>query len=182
MTTAKVKAAPARAAEATKTIETVAAAGKETIDTVVKTSAEVANQGYEQAVAMTKEQVEAAVKAQTVAMQSYEDAIALAKDNVDAVVKAGTILTQGLQDLGKSVFGLAQETLEEQVSLSKALFGAKTLRELFDLQSTLVKTNFDKLVSEGTRLSDRSVKLVEEAMAPIHDQVNATVDRMVKAA
>lgn len=186
MSTAKTKqtaaAATITADEAANQIEQAVAAGKETIEGMVKVSQDVASKGYEKAVALTKDQVDAAVKAQNQAVKSYEDAIAAAKENLDAVTKSGTILTRGLQDLGKNVLGLTQETIEETVAATKQMMAAKTLRELFDLQANAARSTFDKMMSEGTRLSDLSVKLIEEAFAPINDRVYATVDKLVKNA
>lgn len=170
------------AAEAAKTIEDVVAVGTETIETVVKTSTNAAAKGYDKAVALTKDQVDAAHKAQNVAFKSYEDVVQVTKDNIDAVVKAGSILTKGLQDISRQVFGLTQESIEEGVSASKAMFAAKTLREVFDLQSSLAQASLDRMFAQSTRLSDQSVKLFEQALAPISTRVTATVDKMVKQA
>lgn len=184
MTTAKVKASATvtPADEAAKQIEQAVAAGKETIESVVKASTDVASKGYEKAVALTKDQVEAAVKAHNAAFKSYEEAVAFSKENLDAVVKSGSILSKGLQDISKTVIGLTQEAIEENVAATKALFAAKTLKELVDLQSSLAKTSFDKAVAEGTRVSELTVKLIEEAFAPITDRINATVEKLVKGA
>ena len=46
----------------------------------------------------------------------------------------------------------------------------------------LGKVDVDKLVAESTRLTEQSVKLVEEAMAPINDRVSVTVGKLVKSA
>jgi phasin family protein len=149
---------------------------------VVKASSEAAAKGYDKAVAISKEQVEAAVKAQTAAYKGYEDVLSFGKDNVEAFVKAGNILAKGLQDISKAVVGLTQASIEEQVAASKALLSTKTLKEFIDLQTDLTKAGVDKLVAESTRLTEQSVKLVEDALAPIGDRVNATVDKLVKTA
>ncbi|BAE49925.1 magnetic particle membrane specific GTPase P16 [Paramagnetospirillum magneticum AMB-1] len=158
------------------------AASKEAVETVVKASSDAAAKGYDKAVAISKEQVEAAVKAQTAAYKGYEDVLSQAKENVEAFVKAGTILTKGLQDITKAFVGLTQASIEEQVAASKALLGVKSLQEFIDLQTDLTKSGVDKLVTESTLLAEQSVKLVEETLAPINDRVTATVDKLVKAA
>jgi phasin family protein len=177
MSAAKTKAAPAA-----KQIEDAVAVSKAAIDTVVKAGSEAAGKGYEQAVAMTKEQVEAAVKAGTVVFKGYEDVVQFGKDNLDAFVKSSTIVAKGWQDLSKSVFGLAQESVEDAVAASKALLGAKTIKELIDVQSGLAKTSFDKMVAESSRLSEVGVKLAEQAIAPINTRVTAAVEKLVKSA
>lgn len=175
MSTAKVKAAaaaspapaadtPLAANDAAQQIEQAVAAGKDTIETVVKASKD------------------ATAKAHTVALQSYEDAMGATKANVDALVQAGTVLSKGLQDIGKALFGAAQESIEDSVAASKQLMAARTLREVVDVQAALSKQSLDRLMGESARLSDLSVKLVEEAFAPLTERVNATVDKLVKSA
>jgi len=186
MTATKAKRAPAAAVvetatvteTAAKQIEQAVADAKETIETVVKVSQDAATK----AANLTKDQVQVAVNAQSEAFKSYEDAVQATKEAVDALTKSGTILTKGLQDLTKAMFGLAQQTVEDTVAASKQLLAAKTLPELVDAQAALAKTSFDKLFAEGTRLSDLSVKLIEEAAAPLAERVNATVDKLVKRA
>ncbi|HVI51266.1 MAG TPA: phasin family protein [Candidatus Sulfotelmatobacter sp.] len=183
MTTAKTaKPTPTPAADAVKQIEEVVAVHKETIESVVKAGADVASKGVDKAVSLTKEHVDAAAKAHSAAFQGYEDILSFSKDNIDALVKSSSILARGLQDLSKSLVTLTQAQIDESVAASKALASAKTLREVIDLSSSLTKTNFDKLVAEGTKLQQLTAKLAEEAAAPIASRVEATVARVTKNA
>jgi phasin family protein len=179
-TTPKVtkSAAGAPAADAVKHIEDVVAVQKDAIETVVKAGTDVATQSVEHAVALSKEQVDAAVKAGSAAFKGYEDIIQFSKDNVDAFVKSSSIVARGVQDLSRTVATFAQESIDESVTASKALFGAKTLKEVMDLSSSLAKTNLDKLVEEGGKISQLSAKLAEEAYAPISIRVEAAVEKL----
>lgn len=182
MTTAKPKAkpAPSPAEDAAQQIEQTVAAGTEAIETAAKAAADAVSKGYEKAVILTKDQVQAAVKAQSAAFRSYEDVVAFAKDNLDAVVKSVTILSQGSQEIGKAVFTLAQNSVEEGVAASKALAGTKTLRDLAERQADLAKASIDKVISETTRLSELSAKVAEDAAAPITERINASLDRLAR--
>jgi phasin family protein len=77
---------------------------------------------------------------------------------------------------------LAQESLEDSVAAGKALVGAKTLKEVIDVSSSLAKSSFDKMVAESSKLSQLSSKLAEEALAPINSRVNAAVQKITKTA
>jgi len=184
MTTAKTaaKPTPTPAADAVKQIEEVVAVHKETIESVVKAGADVASKGVDKAVSLTKDQVDAAAKAHTAAFKGYEDILSFSKDNIDALVKSSSILARGLQDLSKTIVSLTQTQIDESVAASKALAGAKTLKEVIDLSSSLAKSNFDKLVVESTKLQQLTTKLAEEATAPIAVRVEATVARVTKTA
>lgn len=166
----------------TETVETVVAASKDAVAPVAEAPDDAAAKGGDLTEGATKGRVETAVKAQVAAFQAYEEAVGSAKDAVDAVAQAGTIFSKGLQDIGKLVLGLAQVSVEEGVAASQQLLAAKTLRELVDVQSAVAKQQFDRLLSESSRLSDLSVKLVEESFAPLTERVTATVEKLVKRA
>lgn len=154
-------------------------AGK-VVEQVVKATQEAAANGYDKALAAAKDQVETAQKMQTQAVKSSEEALAAAKENLDAVVKAGQMLAQGLQDLSKSVFTLTQETVEESLANTRKLLAAKTLHEAVDLHSAHAKAQIDRMMAEGTRLTESSRKLFEEALAPVQARLQATIDKLTK--
>ena len=54
----------------------------------------------------------------------------------------------------------------------------KTIREVVDLHQTLSKEQVDHLLAEGSHLSDLSIKLVEESLAPISQKVNELIGRL----
>ncbi|CAA6604648.1 Magnetic particle membrane specific GTPase P16 [Rhodospirillaceae bacterium LM-1] len=180
MSNVKSKTAAASSIETPKSIESAVAVGRETLEQVVKASADAANKGYEKAVAMTKENVEAAVKAGASVFKNYEEAMSFNKENIEAFVRSGSIFAKGWQEATKSVFALTQEAFEESVVASKAILGAKSMKEAVDLQTGFVKTSFDKVVAEGGKISETSFKLAEEAFGPINERVNETVSKLMK--
>ena len=121
-------------------------------------------------------------QAQAAALKSYEEVSAVAKGALDAVVASSEALSQGLQGLGNTVLGLTQQSIDEGVAATRQILAAKTIRELVDLQAALAKSQFDRLLTEAPRLGEQSVKLVEDAVAPLSASVNAAVDKLVKAA
>jgi phasin family protein len=177
-----VKNATAPGDDAVKQIEEAVAVHQETIETVVKAGADVAGKSVDNVVALTKDHVEAAVKASSEVFKGYEDIMLFGKENLEALMASGNIVARGVQDLSKTVVALAQESLEDSIAAGKALVGAKTLKEVIDLSSSLAKSNFDKLVAESSRLGKLSSKLAEEALAPIHGRVDAAVKKLTKTA
>lgn len=161
-------------------VDATVAAGKEAVETVVKAGTEVATKGYEKAVAMSKEHVEAAHKANAQAFKGYEDMVSFGKDNVDAMIKSGTVLVRGVQDINKILFGLAQSQLEESVAATKKILGCKSIKEVVDVQSDIAKENYAKFVTESRKIADMSVKLAEEAGAPVAARVSYTVEKATK--
>ncbi len=168
------------AKQANETVEAAVAAGKETVETVVKAGAEAATKSVEKAVAMSQEQVTAAVKAGAEAFKSYEEAISFGKDNMDAMFKANAILVKGVQDINKELFGLAQESLEENAAVTKKLLGCKSVQDMVAVQNDLTAASYTKAFDQGRKISDMSAKVVEEASKPITKRFNATVEKYTK--
>ncbi len=176
MTTLKtVKSAATPAASSDKPAE-------EAVETVTRIGADAAGKSVDKAVALSKGHVETADKVGSEVFKGYEEIVQFNKDNLDALVSSAGIVARGVQDLSKTVVALAQESLEESVAVGKALVGAKTLKEVIDLSSSLAKSNFEKLVSESAKLSQLSSKLAEEAIAPINSRVDAAVQKLSKTA
>lgn len=155
-------------------------AGKETLESAVKVGVEAASKNYEQAVAATKEQVEAAVKAGADMFKGYEDVTVFGKDNLDAFMTTSTLLAEGLRDLNKVWFDLAQNSLERNAAATKAVFECKSVNEFADVQNDLMKENLEKIVTEGRKISDMSMKLAEEVTAPLNSRVAAAMDKVAK--
>ena len=164
---------------AQKPVEPAPTAGKDTIDGFMKAGVDAAQKGIEHAVQLTKENVE---KASTAFFKGYDELSVYSKGNVEAVVKAGSIYARGLEDLGKTMMAMSQSQLEASVAAAKAVLGCTSLRQMVDLQTDLARTNFDKFVADGSKLSEISLKVANETLEPIQARVNVAVEKLIKPA
>lgn len=126
------------------------------------------------------ENYEAFLKAGSDSAKKIEDAIAFSKESIEIYLKAGTDYAKGLQDVSKQVLALAQKSVEESVNAGKALTQAKTLKEVVDMQASFAKSSFENLVAESNKLTQTSVKLTEQAIAPVSDRINLAVEKFLK--
>lgn len=173
-------AAPAAAVSvATEPFEAAAAANQETFETVLKAGTQAAAKGYEQAVALAQEQVEQA--SQTL-FRRYDEAASFSRDNVDAYVQSSTLFAKGVESLSKELMTIAQSAVEANVATTRALFGAKSVREVIDLQTEFSRSRFDALVAESAKLAELGMTLASETIEPIQARLNATVEKFVKPA
>lgn len=146
---------------------------------VVKAGTEAVTKGYEQVIAMTKEQVEKFVPT---AVKGFDDLAAIGKGNVDAAIKAGQIAAKGFEALGKEVTACNKKAFETGVANTKALLGAKTFQEAIELQTGFVRGSFDEFVANGTKFSELSIKLAQETVEPLTAQANKVVSEFTKQA
>jgi len=165
--------------DAPKPAETAATAGKDATDRYLRAGVDAAQKSVAQAVQLTKEQVE---KASTAFFKGYDELSVYSKGNVEAVVQAGSIYARGLEDLGKILMAISQSHLEASVAAAKAVLGCTSLRQMVDLQTGLARSNFDKLVADGNKLSEVSLKVANEALEPLQARVNAAVGKFIKPA
>ncbi len=161
----KTKAIETASADAKK-IESVAT--QKTIEGV-KEAASVATAGFEQAQVQMKEGVQRAMK-------TAEQVAQFSQGNVEAFVKSSQILASGWQDLSKLFAANAKASLDESISTFKALSSVKSLKEAFDLQTSFARTSLEKAVSESGKITEHSLKVAEQAFAPISARVNAAVE------
>jgi phasin family protein len=159
-----------------KTAETVAsdapASVTQTFEKTVdglKKSAATATAGIEQAQAQMKQGYERAVK-------TAEQLAHFHQANLEAFIKSSQIFAVGLTDLTKHVATTSQANLDEAMNNFRAVTSAKSLKEAFDLQSGFARASVEKALSEGGKLTETSLKLVEQAAAPLSARVTAAVE------
>jgi phasin family protein len=172
-----------------ESVEAAVEAGKQNMDAVVKAGTEAASKSYDQVVTKTKEQAAQAValttenvtKASEAAFKGYDEFALFGKDTFDAMVRTNGIVAKGFEVLGKEILAYTQVSIEENVAQTKALMGAKDLKEVVDLQNDFARGRLDKAIAESAKLTEMSVKVSNEALAPIQKRVDATVQTMLKA-
>jgi len=115
------------------------------------------------------------------AMKTAEELMAFSQGNLEAMVKSGQIWASGMQDLGKQMAATAQASFDETMSTFKALTSAKSLKDAFDLQATLARTTLEKTLAESGKLTDASMKLTEQTLAPLTARVTLAMEKFAKA-
>jgi phasin family protein len=143
------------------------------------------NKGFESTVSGLKDDMTRAtvgfVNTQEKAMKTAEELMAFSQGNLEAMVRSGQIWASGMQDLGKQMAATAQASFDETMSTFKALTSAKSLKDAFDLQATLARTTLEKTLAESGKLTDASMKLTEQTLAPLTARVTLAMEKFAKA-
>lgn len=146
-------------------------------DEAFKVGSDAMTKGYEQMVALAREQVGTAMPK---AIKAFDEMANFGKGNVDAALKAGKIAANGWETIGREVANFNKTTLETGVANARALFGAKTLKEAIELQTGFARAAYDTFMSEGTKLSEMTIKVAQETAEPISVRVNQAVEKVGK--
>ncbi|MFM6853350.1 MAG: phasin family protein [Sphingopyxis sp.] len=124
-------------------------------------------------------------RAQTAAAKGQEltkDAVEFSKGNVEAVVEAGKIAAKGMETMGQDFVTYAKQSMEDSSAAAKRFAEVKTPAEFFQLQSELAKSTLDALVKHGSKTTETSVKLANEAFQPISNRIALAVAKLKTAA
>lgn len=113
--------------------------------------------------------------------QFTKDAANINREGIDAFVKSGTIFAKGFENLIKETMSFAQTTAEKQMQLAKDAMTCKTINEFSDMQNKLAKTGFDDFMSGTTKITELGVKVFSEAVEPINEQIQKSVQKATDA-
>lgn len=119
-------------------------------------------------------------KASSAASKSMNDAIELSKENAEAVIESSNIAAGASKTVGAELFNYANKAFSQNVEISKELFACRTLNDMFDLQSRVMKNNLDGFFSESVKLSELMFEAANNAAEPIQERIQDAAERVNK--
>lgn len=147
----------------TSTLEMGQAATTQNLDRTMsglKEGVAHATASMEQAQSAMRANVEKAIKSAT-------DMFSFGQGNFEALTRSSQIFAAGLQDMAQTVTASTKASMDEALHTMKAITGVKSIKEAMDLQSALLRSTLEKAVSQTSKLTDSSMKLSEQALAPL---------------
>jgi phasin family protein len=169
--------------------------GKERVETMPESKSQVAsrvaaeaaeqaqkviNDGAAQARVAMENNVEQLTKGAEGIFKAAEDAAEFGRGNVEAFTKAAQTWASGSQDLARQYMALAQGLTDHAMEGAKALSGVKSVNEAAELQAKFAQAALEKMVAEGTKLQEASVKLAESAFAPVNARMTMAMEKLAK--
>ena len=140
----------------------------------------------EAAVALPSIAVETHAQKEEIAMEktvkSAEEFVSFSQGNVEALMKAGQIWAAGVQDLNKAFAATAQAQMEAAMGSFKALAGVKSVKEAMDLQTSLARASMETAMAETGKITDASMKLAEQTIAPIAARMTLAAEKFGRVA
>jgi phasin family protein len=115
-------------------------------------------------------------------VKTAEEFVAFSQGNVEALMKASQIWAAGVQDLNKTFAATAQAQMEAAMGSFKALAGVKSVKEAMELQTNLARASMETAMAESGKITDASMKLAEQAIAPIAARMTLAVEKFGRVA
>src|SRR3546814_9295366 len=100
------------------------------------------------------------------------------KCNVDALFASSKIAAKGVETLGQEAADYGRTSFEEASAALKSFAEVKSPTDFFKLQSDYVRSAFDNLVAESSKMSEAVIKLAGEVAEPITSRYTVAAERV----
>jgi phasin family protein len=111
---------------------------------------------------------------------SFEQAQSAMRQNVEKAIKSATDMfsfAQGnFEAFTQTLTAASKVSVEDTMHALKAIGAAKSIKEAVDLQTSLVRSSLEKAVSQTSKITDASMKLSEQAFAPISARLSLAAE------
>ncbi|MGH6729378.1 MAG: phasin family protein, partial [Sphingomicrobium sp.] len=96
---------------------------------------------------------------------------------VEAIVEAGRVAVEGARTLGQDMVATGRDGVEQASDAIRSLAEAKSPTEYMQLQGEFARASFDRMVADGSKLTESMVKLAGEAFQPLQNRASANAER-----
>lgn len=129
---------------------------------------------------MSKEGAAQLAKSADAATRSMGEMMDISRDNVETCVNCSNIAVNASKNMGAEIFNFANKSFSQNLEISKELLACRTLNDMFDLQSRIMKTNLDNLFNESVKLSELMFQCATQVSEPLNERVSDTTNRLSK--
>jgi phasin family protein len=130
--------------EATKTFESMAAAGQEHVrENLDRTLAAMSEVG------------------------------AFGKENMEAFIASATATSKGLEAISARAVAFSKSSMENHMAAAKAIMSSKSVQEVVEKQAEYARSAFDGYIAEMNKMSDLVAGLAKDAIKPLNERVSA---------
>ena len=112
--------------------------------------------------------------------EAHKDVMSFAKGNVEALVKSSHTFVKAATDLNNLWIGLARTSVEEGVSTAKAMMDCQSFEEVLSVQSGAAKTGYGRLLTEGRKISDQSLKMANDTVEPVAERIRTALQTFAR--
>ena len=114
--------------------------------------------------------------------KTYDDVISFNKANVEAAVAAGTKFAAGIEEVAKEYFGFVGKSVETAIEQAKTAAATKNVADALKLQQDFLKSSYEGLVAEATKIGKLSQVVATSAAEPLKARAKAAYEVFSRAA
>ncbi len=127
-----------------------------------------------------KESAEQINKSAGNAQKALNETTKLARENGEVLVEVTNTFVAASKEISAEYVSYLNKSFSQNVELGKQVLTCRTLNDLFDLGSRVMKTNLDGFFSESIKLSEKLFRLSNDVSEPLNESVTKTTERLSK--
>jgi phasin family protein len=160
--------------------EHVVKIGSNAVKEILTSSAGEAKKAHDKAFAMSRENAEQIAKSADAVTKVLYEAIGISRENLEACVECGNMTAALAKDLSGEAFEAANKALSEHLEISKDFFACRTINDMMELHSKVVKHAIDSFFSQSVKLSGLLFEYTTETLEPINERVAHATEQFSK--
>lgn len=106
-------------------------------------------------------------------IDGFEQFIAMGKENAEAFAKSSNVALKGFEEIAKAWQGLASRSAEKTDAAVKALTSCKSPVEAAELQSKLARESVEQAINETRKIAELSQTVFTAALEPLNARIAA---------
>jgi len=99
-------------------------------------------------------------------MNGFEDFQKLGKDNMELAMKSVGSASKGFQAIAAEVADYNKKSFENSTAAFEKIVGSKSLDKAIEAQSEFVRTSYEGVVGEMTKLGEMYADIAKDAYKP----------------
>jgi hypothetical protein len=107
-------------------------------------------------------------------MIQFDQIQKLGKDNADAALKTFGAVSKGAQTIAVESADFAKKSFEQGTATIEKLVGAKTLDKALEIQTAYLRSAYEGLVAQSTKMGELYANLAKDAFKPYETIVAKT--------
>lgn len=145
---------------------------------VKMTDAEMMTQSFQSAMAEMTAKSQDAYKRSS---DMFKEAGEFTKGNLEAMIESTKIFAAGMQEMSKAAVADSKSEFEALTAEVKEMASVKSPTDFFQMQSALLRKNFDKAVAMSSKNTEAMLKLANDAAQPLSTRMSLAMEK-IKAA
>ncbi len=105
-------------------------------------------------------------KTERVMLNKMEDLQKLGKENMDVMMQSVGVMTKGLQGIAVEMADFQKKSFEDSASAMEKLAASKSLDKAFEAQTDYVKSAYEGVVGEMTKIGEMYTEIARDAYKP----------------
>nr|WP_209015153.1 phasin family protein [Roseibium limicola] len=99
-------------------------------------------------------------------MNNFDEIQKMGKDNMDLAMESFGAMTKGVQAIAAEVVDYQKKSFEESSAIVEKMVSSKSVESAFETQSEFVKSSYESMMGEMTKLGEMYTELSKDAYKP----------------